>query len=97
MVARVHGHNSRISFVGPRLCSCDAFIGSSHVVPSRDSHHFSNDRTRSFPRVNISRHVSKGGCSNTSFSNQILHLANPHDKLSTFVCIQILGSQVFTD
>jgi hypothetical protein len=38
----------------------------------------------SFPRVNISWYVSKG-YSKTSSSNQILHLANPHDKLSTFV------------
>jgi hypothetical protein len=42
------------------------------------------NHTRSFSRVNIYRHVSKGG-SKTSFSNQNLHLANPHDKLSTFV------------
>jgi hypothetical protein len=57
---------------------------------------FPNNHTRSFPRVNISRHASKGE-SKTSFSNQILQHANPHDKLSAFVCIEILGSQVFTD
>jgi hypothetical protein len=56
----VRGHASRASFVGPRLCSCDAFIGSSHVVPLRASHHFFNNHTRSFPWVNISRHASKG-------------------------------------
>jgi hypothetical protein len=47
-LGRVRGHISRASFIGPRLCSCDAFIGSSHVVPIRDSSHFSNGRTRSF-------------------------------------------------
>jgi hypothetical protein len=83
-LGRVHGHASGASFVGPRLCPCDASIGSSYVVRLRDSCHFSNDCTRSFPRVNISRHVSKGD-SKTSFSNQILHLSNPHDKLSIFV------------
>jgi hypothetical protein len=36
------------------------------------------------------RHVSKGD-SKTSFLNQILHLANPHDKLSTFVLYPSLG------
>jgi hypothetical protein len=35
-------------------------------------------------------HVSKGDA-NTSFSNQILHLANPHDNLSTFVLYPSLG------
>jgi hypothetical protein len=79
---------SRASFVGPRLCPCDASIGSFHVVPFRDSCHFSNDHTRSFPRVNISRHVSN---SKTSFLNQILHHANPHDRLSTFVLYPSLG------
>jgi hypothetical protein len=82
-LGRVYEHASRASFVGPRLCPCDASIGSSHVVPLRDSRHFSNDRTRSFPRVNILRHVSKGD-SKTSSSNQILHLVNTHNKLSTF-------------
>jgi hypothetical protein len=43
-----------------------------------------------FPRVNILRHVSKGD-SRTSFSNQNLHLANPHDKLNTFVLYLSLG------
>jgi hypothetical protein len=94
-LGRVRGHTSRASSVGPRLCSCVAFICPSYVVPFRDSHHFSNVITRSFPRVNI-RHASKCD-SKTSFSNQILHLANPHDELSAFVCIQVLGSQVFTD
>jgi hypothetical protein len=32
---RVHGHASRVSFVSPRLCPCDASIGSSHVFPLR--------------------------------------------------------------
>jgi hypothetical protein len=32
----------------------------------------------------VFRHASKGD-SSTSFLNQILHLTNPHDKLSTFV------------
>jgi hypothetical protein len=31
------------------------------------------------------------------FSTKFLHLANPHDKLSIFMCIQVLGSQVFND
>jgi hypothetical protein len=52
--------------------------------------------THSFPRVNISRHASKGE-SKTSFLNKILQHANPHDKLSAFVCIQVLASQIFTD
>jgi hypothetical protein len=38
----------------------------------------------------VFRHASKGD-SNTSFLNQILHLANPHDKLSTFVLYPSLG------
>jgi hypothetical protein len=67
-LGRVHEHASRASFVGPRLCPCDVSIGSSHVVPLIDSCHFSNDRTHSFLRVNILRHVSKGD-SKTSFSN----------------------------
>jgi hypothetical protein len=46
---QVHGHAFRASFVGPRLCSCDASIGSSHVVPLRSSCCFSNDHTHSFP------------------------------------------------
>jgi hypothetical protein len=37
------------------------------------------------------RHVSKGD-SKTSFLNQILHLINPHDKLSIFVLFPCLGS-----
>jgi hypothetical protein len=45
----------------------------------------SNDDTCSFCRGYISRHVSKGD-SNTSFMNQILHLTNPHDKLSV-LCV----------
>jgi hypothetical protein len=56
----------------------------SHVLP------------HSFARVNISWHASKGD-SKTSFSNQVLHLVNPHDKFSAFVCIQVFGSQVFTN
>jgi hypothetical protein len=36
-----------------------------------------------FLRVNILWHVSKGD--SRTFSNQILHLANPHDKLSIFM------------
>jgi hypothetical protein len=42
-----------------------------------------------FLRVNILRHVSKGD--SRTFSNQILHLANPHDKLSTFMLYPSLG------
>jgi hypothetical protein len=91
----VHGHASRAFFVGPWLCSCDVSIGSSHVVPFRDSHHLSNDYLVPFLELLFQR-VSKRD-SKTSFLNQILHLANPHDKLSAFVCIQVLGSQVFTD
>jgi hypothetical protein len=44
----------------------------------------SNDHTCSFRRAYISWHVSKRD-SKISFLNQILHLTNPHDKLSTFV------------
>jgi hypothetical protein len=47
-LGRVRGHVSRASLVGSRLCSCDIFIGSSHVVPFRDFRHVSNDCTRSF-------------------------------------------------
>jgi hypothetical protein len=32
-LGRVCRHSYRPFFVGPRLCSCDASIGSSHVVP----------------------------------------------------------------
>jgi hypothetical protein len=56
---RVHGHAFRVSFVGPRLCPCDASIGSSHVFPLR-ARPFSNNHTHSIPRVNISQHASKG-------------------------------------
>jgi hypothetical protein len=52
-LGRVYGHASIAFFVGPLLCPCDASIGSSHAIPLRDSCHFSNDRTRSFPQVNI--------------------------------------------
>jgi hypothetical protein len=45
---------------------------------------FYNKHTRSFLRANTSRHASKGD-SKTSFLNQILHHANPHDKLSTII------------
>jgi hypothetical protein len=83
-LGQVNEHASRASFVSPRPCPCDASISSSHIVPLRDSHHFSTNYTHSFPRLNISQHVSKGD-SKTSFSNQILHLTNPHDKLSIFV------------
>jgi hypothetical protein len=36
-LGRVRGHASKASFVGPRLCSCDTSIGSSHIVPLRVS------------------------------------------------------------
>jgi hypothetical protein len=48
-LGQVHAHASRASFIDPRLCPCDTSIGSSHVVPLRDSHYFSNDCTHSFP------------------------------------------------
>jgi hypothetical protein len=38
----------------------------------------------------VFQHASIGD-SNTSFSNQILHLANPQDKLSTFLLNPSLG------
>jgi hypothetical protein len=88
-LGRVHGHTSRASFVGQQLCSCDAFISSSYFVPFKDSHHFSNDCLVLFVEL-IFQHASKGD-SNTSFLKQILHLANPHDKLSTFVLYPSLG------
>jgi hypothetical protein len=50
----------------------------------------SNNHTRSFLRAYISQHVFKG-VSEILFSNQILHLTNPHDKLSTFVLYPSLG------
>jgi hypothetical protein len=34
-LGRVHGHASKAYFVGPRLCACDTFIGSSNIVPLR--------------------------------------------------------------
>jgi hypothetical protein len=88
-LGRVRGHVSRASFVGTQLCYCDAFIGSYHDVRLRVSHCFPIDRTCSFLEL-IFRHVSKGD-SNTSFLNQILHLPNPHDKLSTFVLYPSVG------
>jgi hypothetical protein len=36
----VHGHASKASFVGPQLYPCDAFIGSSHIVPLRSRRFF---------------------------------------------------------
>jgi hypothetical protein len=50
----------------------------------------SNNHTRSFLRAYISWHASNGD-SMASFMNQILHLANPHDKLSTFILYPSLG------
>jgi hypothetical protein len=46
---------------------------------------FSNNHTRSFLRAYISWHASYGDTM-ASFMNQILHLANPHDKLSA-LCV----------
>jgi hypothetical protein len=88
-LGRVHGHASRASFVGPWLCLCDASIASSHVVPFRDSCFFCNDCLILFLEL-FFWHVSKGDSNNT-FLNQILPLANPHDKLSTFVLYPSLG------
>jgi hypothetical protein len=79
-LGRVRGHAYRASFVGSRLCPSDASIGSSHVVPFRDFCCFSNDCLILFLEL-IFWHVSKGN-SNTLFLNQILHLTNPHNKLS---------------
>jgi hypothetical protein len=39
-LGRVHGHASKASFVGPQLCPCDVFIGSSHIVPLRSCRFF---------------------------------------------------------
>jgi hypothetical protein len=50
---------------------------------------FSNDCLVLFLEL-IFRHVSKGDSKN-SFLNQTLHLANLHDKLSTFVLYPSLG------
>jgi hypothetical protein len=50
----------------------------------------SNNHTRSFLWAYISWHASYGD-SMASFMNQILHLANPHDKLSIFVLYPHLG------
>jgi hypothetical protein len=74
---------SRDSFVGPRLCSCDAFSGSSHIVPLR-SRRFSNDCLTHFFEL-ISHDMFFSGTQWLLFINQILHLTNPHDKLSIFV------------
>jgi hypothetical protein len=80
---------SRDSFVGPRLCSCDAFIGSSHIVPLR-SRRFSNDCFAPFFEL-ISHGVLFRWARWLLFMNQILHLTNPHDKLSIFVLYPSLG------
>jgi hypothetical protein len=88
---------SRDSFVGPRLCSYDAFIGSSHIVPLRASHRFVLIITLGLFFELISHDMFLMETQWLLFMNQILHLANPHDKLSTLCCIQVLGSQVFSD
>jgi hypothetical protein len=88
-LGRVHRHAFRASFVDPRFCPYNASFSSSHVVPFRDSRRFSNDCLVLFLEL-IFWHVSKRD-SNTLFLNQILHLANPHDKLSTFMLYPNLG------
>jgi hypothetical protein len=88
-LGRAHGHAFRASFVGPRYCPCNDSFSSSHVVPFRDFRRFSNDCLVLFLKL-IFWHVSKRD-SNTSFFNEILHLANPHDKLSTFMLYPSLG------
>jgi hypothetical protein len=85
----VRRHVSRVSFIGPRPCFCDAFICSSHIVPLRSRRFFLMIALVLFLEL-VFQHASKGD-SNTSFLNQILHLANPQDKLSTFVLCPSLG------
>jgi hypothetical protein len=80
---------SRDSFVGPRLYSCDAFIGSSHIVPLR-SRWFSNDCLAPFFEL-ISHGMLFRETQWLLCMNQILHLTNSHDKLSIFVLYPSLG------
>jgi hypothetical protein len=54
-----------------------------------DSHYFSNDCLVLFFELIFWLFLK--GYSNTSFLNQILHLTNPHDKLSAFVLFSSLG------
>jgi len=76
-----HGHVSSACCVGPRHVSHGACVGS----PLRPSGHrclFASGSTRSSYRVAPLRRASLG-VSSSSDSNQHLHHANPHDKLST--------------
>jgi hypothetical protein len=75
---------SRDSLVGPRICSCDTFISSSHIIPLR-SRRFSNDCLAPFFEL-ISHGMLFRGTQCLLFMNQILHLANHHDKLSA-LCV----------
>jgi hypothetical protein len=84
---------SRHSFIGPRHCSCDAFIGSSHIVPLR-SHRFSNDCLAPFFEL-ISHDMLLRETQWLLFMNQILHLANPHDKLSALCVSKFWVSSIY--
>jgi hypothetical protein len=80
-------------FVGSQFCSYDASFGSSYISPLRASHHF-------VLIITLALFLSfLGGLNGMIFRgtqwllfiNQILHLANPHDKLSTVVLYSHLG------
>jgi hypothetical protein len=75
---------SRDSFVGPWLCSCDVSFGSSYVDPLRAYRRFVLIITPALFFELISHGMLFRGTQWLLFMNQILHLANPHDKLSAF-------------
>jgi hypothetical protein len=96
-LGQVHRYASKASYVGPWLCYCDASIGSSHVVALSASRRFcSNKHISSFPRVNISRHASKGE-SRLHFRTKFCILLTLMISWVYWCCIQVLGSQVFID
>jgi hypothetical protein len=77
---------SQSFFVGPRFYSCDASFGSSYVGPLRASCHFVLIIKLALFFELISHGMLLRGTQWLLFINQILHLANPHDKLSA-LCV----------
>jgi hypothetical protein len=73
-------------FVGARFCSCDVSFGSSYVGPLRVSRYFVPIITLALFFKLISHGMSFRGTQCLLFMNQILHVANPHDKLSV-LCV----------
>jgi hypothetical protein len=72
-------------FVGSQFYFCDASFDSSYVGPLRASRRFVLIITLALFFELISHGMLLMGTQWLLVMNQILHLANPHDKLSTFV------------